>query len=142
MAHVLNLTNVTNISALSQNSIKIADTRTLLYFILQAMEIGNASVLAFEYSSVRIKFAALSEETVSKFIESLNEPVDLQRLINQIFTQDQLLLLEKRNIHKIRIELNVPERSLITSKKYSTKSSRWRKREQVNRYFDVYAVLF
>ena len=79
------------------------------------MEIGSASLSGFEYSSIRIKFDALSEETVSKFIDLLDNNINLQRLVNQIFTQEQLQTLKERDIQKVNIELLVPERSLIAS---------------------------
>ena len=79
------------------------------------MEIGSASVSGFEYSSIRIQFDAFSEETVSKFIDLLDDNINLQRLVNHIFTQEQLQSLENRNIEKIKLELLVPERSLIAS---------------------------
>lgn len=82
----------------------------------EAMEIGSASILAFEYSSIRIKFSALSEETVAKFIDSFDEPTALQRLVNRIFPKQQLLLLREKDVQKIKIEFIVPESSLITKK--------------------------
>lgn len=79
------------------------------------MEIGNASVLGSEYSSVRIMFSALSTESLNKFRAALQNPEKMQRLISLIFNQEQLKILEERHVHTMKFELRVSDKDIIDS---------------------------
>ena len=74
------------------------------------------SVEGVEFSSVKIKFAARSKDSLTKVWDALNNTSRIQNLVASMMTQKQIQMLKERSVNTVEVELRIPKDSFIRSK--------------------------
>lgn len=82
----------------------------------ESMDTADLSIDGFEFSSVKIKFAACSEQAIYKLKKALKDPRRLKQFMTRMITQEQMRSLQERRVQNVKVEISIPESGVINRK--------------------------
>ena len=87
------------------------------------MGLAGLSIEGMEFSSVRIKLSACSDESLSRLRKVLlADPAAIKHMLVNMMTKGHLHQLKQREVRTVTIELHVPKDKTIASKTCFTPS--------------------